>query len=124
MITKKLLEQGICFAVVQSNSYLTKAKMMMNQEWEIIASEKDRKSLQGLSFTKNEGHHVPVNHRNPEGVISHSLNLMEIREFKTLIPEHFTKVVENENGTVWEIKGNSFKQHLKGTKNGRLRNVS
>ena len=111
MITKTLLEQGICFAVVQSNSFLTKHKIMQNQEWEIIAAEKDRAKLS--RFVMNQGFYLPESHKNPEGIISYVLDLNEIGEFKRLIPDYFDKVMENDNGRVWEIKDQPFKNYLK-----------
>lgn len=58
MIIQELLNTGVCFAIMQSNSYLTKAKIMLNQEFEIIALEKDGQDLI-KRFTRNEGFHIP-----------------------------------------------------------------
>ncbi|AYZ12916.1 hypothetical protein EGY05_13700 [Chryseobacterium arthrosphaerae] len=123
MIIEELLNTGVCFAVIQSNSYLTKAKMMLNQEFEIIALEKDSKELI-KRFTRNEGFHIPESQKNPKGIISYLLNLREIGEFKRLKEENFKKVVDDENGRVWEITGNSFKEYRRSSKRKALRNVS
>jgi len=110
---KKLLTQGHCFAVVQSYSFLTKAKIFVNQEWELIALEKDAQKLLGYGFLRKNDTQLPERHRNPEGIISTTLKLNEIQEFKSLCGDYFVKVVENENGRVWEIIENPFKQRLK-----------
>ncbi|PTT19500.1 hypothetical protein DBR28_21350 [Chryseobacterium sp. HMWF028] len=123
MITNTLLQSGVCFAVVQSNSFLTKAKIMQNQEFEIIALEKDSKDL-AKRFSRNEGFHIPENQKNPKGILSHVMDREEIGEFLRLKEEYFTKVIDDENGRVWEITGNSFKEYRKSTKRGALRNVS
>ncbi|MEE6129105.1 hypothetical protein V2E39_17020 [Chryseobacterium arthrosphaerae] len=123
MIIEELLNTGVCFAVIQSNSYLTKAKMMLNQEFEIIALEKDSKELI-KRFTRNEGFHITESQKNPKGIISYLLNLREIGEFKRLKEENFKKVVDDENGRVWEITGNSFKEYRRSSKRKALRNVS
>ncbi|ROH98313.1 hypothetical protein EGI16_21790 [Chryseobacterium sp. G0240] len=123
MIIKELLNDKICFAVVQSYCYLTKHKIMLNQEWEIIASNKDSKDLK-RRFTTNAGAYIPENQKNPKGIISYTLDLAEIKEFRSLKDEYFTKVMSNENGTVWEVKQNSFKKHFKKPKREAFRNVS
>ena len=119
MIIKTLLEENQCFAVVQSYSFLTKAKILVNQEWEVIASEKDYHKLKGFKFLKLNDAQLPPRHRNPEGIISITLELDEIQEFKNLYEDYFTKVVENENGRVWEITENPFKEHLNPKNNER-----
>lgn len=117
MIVNELLGAGICFAVVQSNSYLTKAKIMHNQEYEIIALEIDGNKM-ARRFTTNGGFYVPESHKNPKGIISRVLELPEIQEFKSLKDEHFVKVMDNENGRIWELCDNSFKKHQKKHRNG------
>lgn len=109
----KLIESGVCFAIVQSYSYFTKAKIMENQEWEIIASEIDKEKLSGLGFFKNTSFYTPESQKNPEGILSKVLKPNEIREFKDRIPDYFTKVKETPEGKVWELKEKSFKQYLK-----------
>jgi|GEM_PF-2486790 len=116
---KKLLEEEHCFAVVQSYSFLTKAKIFINQEWELIALEKDSMKLKGYGFLKLNDSQLPERHRNPEGIISAPLELNEIQEFKNLREDYFVKVVENENGRVWEITKNPFKEHLNKYSNER-----
>ncbi|MGG7468709.1 hypothetical protein [Chryseobacterium arthrosphaerae] len=123
MIIQDLLNTGVCFAIVQSNSFLTKAKIMLNQEFEIIALEKDSQDLT-KRFTRNEGFYIPESQKNPKGILSYLLNTKEIGEFQRLKEEHFTKVVDDENGRVWEITGNSFKEYRKSSNRKALRNVS
>jgi hypothetical protein len=123
MITNTLLQSGVCFAIIQSNSFLTKAKIMQNQEFEIIALEKDSQDLV-KRFTRNEGFHIPDNQKNPKGIVSRVLDREEIGEFLRLKEEYFTKVIDDENGRVWEITGNSFKEYRKSKRRGTLRNVS
>lgn len=115
MIVKEFIQNGVCFAVIQSNTFLTKAKIMHNQEFEIIALEADCKKLQ-RRLTTNGGFYIPENQKNPEGVVSRILNLKEIMEFNTLKNDFFTKVFDNANGRVWELNAKSFKEHHKNYK--------
>jgi len=109
----QLLESGVCFAVVQSYSYLTKAKIFENQEWEIIALESDRERLRGLGFFRNNSFYTPESQKNPEGLLSKVMKQDDIREFKGKIPDYFDKVRETRDGKVWELKNYSFKRRLK-----------
>ncbi|AZB17604.1 hypothetical protein EG352_07400 [Chryseobacterium indologenes] len=123
MIIQDLLNAGVCFAIVQSNSFLTKAKIMLNHEFEIIALEQDRENMIER-FTRNEGFHIPDSQKNPKGIISYLLDLREIGEFQKLKEQHFTKVIDDKNGRVWEITGHSFKEYRKLSKRKVLRSVS
>lgn len=109
MIVKELIKEGYCFAVIQSYSYLTKAKLYENREWEIIALEKDYQSLSGFGFSKNNCSDIPMRHRNPEGILSRVMDLKEITEFKSQMEDYFIKVLSTSDGKVWELKNNSFK---------------
>ncbi|AZA90946.1 Uncharacterised protein [Chryseobacterium nakagawai] len=123
MIIKEFIQNGICFTIIQSNSFLTKAKIMHNQEYEILALEIDCKKLQ-RRFTTNNGFYIPENQKNPEGIVSRTLNLDEIIEFNKLKDEFFIKVFDNVNGRVWELRDKSFKEHYKNYKDGNIRQVS
>lgn len=110
MIVKQLIQGGFCFAVVQYYSFLTRAKIYTNQEWELIASKVDKKELSKLGFSLNNDTNLPRQHQNPEGILSREMSLEEIREFKALKDEFFVKAIENEDGVVWELKDKSLKQ--------------
>ena len=110
---RKLLDSGVCFIVVQSYSYLTKARMMQNQEWEVIAADIDSRKLRGFGFIKNTTAETPFHQKNPEGIISKILKADEIAEFKQLLPDYFVKAKSTSDGTVWELKEKSFKQYFK-----------
>jgi len=109
----QLIESGVCFAVVQSYSYFTKAKIMENQEWEVIALESDQEKLKGLGFFKKNNFYTPESQKNPQGVVSKIMKQTDIREFKNRIPDYFEKVAETNDGKVWELKNYSFKRRLK-----------
>ncbi|WP_139423007.1 hypothetical protein [Chryseobacterium mulctrae] len=110
---KQLLESGVCFAVVQSYSYLTKAKIMENQQWEVIALESDQDKLRGLGFFRKNNYYSHESQKNPDGVMSKIMKQEDIREFKEKIPDYFDKVKETNDGKVWELKNYSFKRRLK-----------
>lgn len=116
MIVKQLLKEGYCFAVMRSFSYLTQAKKFPHQEWEILALREDKKTLSKLGFVLNNEANTPERHRNPMGIISRVLELEEIAEFRQLIEDYFVEVVKNEDGAVWEVKGQSLKEKLKTSK--------
>lgn len=81
MIIKDLLNEGFCFAVMQSYSYLTKHKIASKKEWEIIALEQDRKELRERGFITRKTTDYKNRHRNPEGIISRTMTLEETHEF-------------------------------------------
>ncbi len=110
---KELIDQGFCFAVLQSYSYLTKKKLLENQQYELIGSKRDYKDLKKFGFVRNISFQIPVSHQNPEEIVSQILDTEEIKEFRSIREEYFTKVTETKDGTVWEISGKSFKQYLK-----------
>lgn len=112
-IVKHLLKEGYCFAVMQSYSWLTKGKMMQNQEYEILAQKSDYKMLKKDGFELLNNPADRPNDRNPKGVISRVMNLEEISEFRTVKDEFFSKIIETEDGIIWETKDKSLKQFLK-----------
>ncbi|WP_157450464.1 hypothetical protein [Chryseobacterium sp. CCH4-E10] len=113
LLIRLILEQDICIAIVQSYSYLTKAKIMENQQWEIIASERDSKKLAGFGFFKhNCAATLNTTRQNPKGIISKIMDTDVISEFRLLLPEYFTQVIKTEDGAVYELKDHSFKQYV------------
>lgn len=112
MIVKRLLDSGICFAIVQSYSFLTRGKLTTNQQIEIIASSNDWGKLGKLGFQRNNDPNLPIVHKNPKGIVSRELDLVEASEFRNFLNEvqsPFIKVIESEDGRVYEIYGNSFR---------------
>lgn len=111
MIIRELIKKDICFAVVQYHSFLTKGKIMCNQEWELIAL--DGAKLGAFGFVKNNDPQTPVRLQNPSGIVSRELDLAEITEFRELKDREFRKVLDTEDGMIWELKDQSLKQFLK-----------
>lgn len=113
MIIQQLIEQGVCFAVMQSWSYLTKVKMYTQQEWEIIALEEDFSGLKKWGFNKQNHLSLAEKHRNPKGIISRDMTVAETNEFKMLKEDYFVKALESEEGSIWELKEKSLKEKYK-----------
>lgn len=107
-IVKHLLKEGYCFAVMQSFSWLTKGKIMQNQEWELIAARSDYKTLKREGFELLNNPADRLDDRNPEGIISRVLNREESAEFLAVKDEFFSKVLEAKDGIIWEITGRSL----------------
>lgn len=112
-IVKHLLKEGYCFAVMQSYSWLTKGKMLQNQEWELIAAKSDYKTLKKEGFELLNNPADRLDDRNPEGMVSRVLNREEIAEFLAMKDEFFSKVLETEDGIIWEIRERSLTGLLK-----------
>lgn len=112
-IVKHLLKEGYCFAVMQSYSWLTKGKMMQNQEWEILALRNDYQDLKKRGFELLNDPALKVTERNPREIISRIMTLEEISEFRQMKDEYFTKVQDDENGMLWEITRKPLKTTLK-----------
>lgn len=120
MIIQKLIEEGFCFAVMQSWSYLTKAKIYSQQEWEIIALEDDFSGLKKLGFNKQNHLSLAEKHRNPKGIIGRDMTVAETNEFKRLKEDYFVKVLESEDGSIWELKEKSLKENITPALGNRL----
>lgn len=108
MIVKKLLKDKVCFAVMQSYSYLTKAKFMTQMDYEIIGMKKDLKEYGG--FFSNSNSDLPFRHRNPVGIVSRALTPQEIAEFTSLIKENFRTIDFGYSGKLYELIENPLNE--------------
>ncbi|MFA7448782.1 MAG: hypothetical protein WCY77_10120 [Weeksellaceae bacterium] len=104
MVIAKLIKNDIDFIVVQYYSYLTYGKFVQNESWEIIVPQSQRKLLKGESFGNSELAGVKMKSR--------ELRVHEIAEFKELRPTHFTTVVKDSTGAVYERVGKNFKTNI------------
>lgn len=110
MIIKKLIRTGICFSVIKSYSYLTKAKYYQNTEYEILALSEDLRTLQDDDFRLNNNEaETPKLWINPNGIISHTMTTKEISEFRMMKDDYFTEVFNTVDGIVFELKTRSLK---------------
>ncbi|MRM84537.1 hypothetical protein LEQ03_02670 [Riemerella anatipestifer] len=118
MIIKDLINEGFCFAILQSWSYLTREKIYSNKDWEIIALKSDYKDLRKLGFDSQDYPGLLERHRNPKGIISRELTTEELREFKALKEDYFTQVVDEKDGAIWELKKMPFRKYFNQQNNG------
>lgn len=111
MIIDKLIKKKYCFAVMKSYSYLTKNKIYQNEEWEILALEKDFLALNERGFERfNDHNELPRTWMNPKGIISRTMERKEVTEFKNYKAEYFSIVYETPYGIIYELKDFSFKK--------------
>lgn len=108
MIIKDLLKEGVCFAVMQSYSYLTKQKIASEKEWEIIALKRDFKALSQYSFLRKDNYHYATRHRNPEGIISRTMKFDEVSEFLRYLGEFNTHDMGSA-GRIYDLKKRPLK---------------
>jgi|26BtaG_2_1085354.scaffolds.fasta_scaffold01717_5 hypothetical protein len=101
---QKLIKNHVNFAVVQYYNYLTKAKMMQNEEWEVIVPLSEVSKCKGIRLYKSTIRDYKTKSRVLSGA--------EITTFKRLLPEHFDCVIKNEDGAVYELKNKSFKTQI------------
>lgn len=94
MIIKELLNRNVKFIVVQYENYLTKAKFMQMQEWEVIVPEEELKKTKGIFLVFSAVFSKKCKSR--------ILSLSEITEFKELLSDHFHCAVKNKDGAVYE----------------------
>ncbi|MXS70260.1 hypothetical protein GSF70_03440 [Flavobacteriaceae bacterium W22] len=114
MIIKKLIRTGICFSVMKSYSYLTKAKYYQNVEYEILALSEDFRTLQDDDFRLNSDEaETPKLWINPDGIISRTMTTKEIAEFRMMKDDYFTEVFNSVDGIVFELKNRSLKTLFK-----------
>ncbi|PQA92761.1 hypothetical protein SAMN05421796_11055 [Chryseobacterium piscicola] len=114
MIIKKLIRTGICFSVMKSYSYLTKAKYYQNTEYEILVLSEDLRTLQDDDFRlNNDEAETPKLWSNPNGIISRTMTTKEISEFRMMKDDYFTEVFNTVDGIVFELKTRSLKTLFK-----------
>lgn len=114
MIIKKLIRTGICFSVIKSYSYLTKAKYYQNVEYEILALSEDFRALQDDDFRlNNDEAETPKLWINPDGIVSRTMTTKEISEFRMMKDDYFTEVFNSVDGIVFELKNRSLKTLFK-----------
>ncbi|SMP08932.1 hypothetical protein [Chryseobacterium profundimaris] len=106
-----LMKTGICFAIMKSYSYLTKAKYYQNIEYEVLALSKDFEYLESFGFEfNNDLKETPRSWFNPPGIISRTMNLNDISEFNNMKEEHFKEVFNSRDGVVYELKTKSLQE--------------
>ena len=92
--------KDICYSVcVSSNSFKNLNADICMYDYFILAAESDTSNLLRLSFNKTARRKT----------VERTLNDFEIDLFKTILGEQFTKVIQDKNGRVYELKNNSFK---------------
>ncbi len=108
MIVKDLMQEGICFAVVQSVTGLTRHSTIEGKEYEIVALSKDVSSYS--RFVMNSSGILPKSHQNPDGVSSSILSYQEVQEFLELKDGRFLthRIL---NGAVYDLIENPFKDY-------------
>lgn len=94
MIIKELIKRDVIFIVVQYVNYLTKARLMQMQEWEVIIPKEEFPKTKGIFLVGSE-----VFSTKTKSLI---LNSAETSEFKRLLPTHFHCAVKNDDGAVYE----------------------
>ena len=94
-----LLESGICFAVcIASSKFINREVAAFAKDYFIIINKCDEERVMELTFYPTEGY---------KQVCQRSLSEDEIRKFKEN-RDKFVKVLHNEHGRVYELKGWSF----------------
>lgn len=94
MIIRDLIDRNVNFAVIKYYSWLTRARIIQNEEWEVLVPRSEVKKTKGILLTG--GRDLSV------GSKSRILTLEEISEFRDLLPRYFNCVKRNEHGAVWE----------------------
>ena len=95
-----LFEAGVCFAVcVASSKFINQEVAAFAKDYFIIINKCDEKYFKEHIFYPAEGY---------KQVCQRSLSEDEIRVFKRN-KDKFVKVLHNEHGRVYELKGLSFK---------------
>ena len=101
---KKLIRSHVNFIVVQYFNYLTEAKIMQNEGWEILIPIRDRKVLKGISLDHSSLADVKLKAK--------VLGKHEIAEFKSLMDDYFHCVVKDSDGAVYELLDKSFLEEI------------
>lgn len=103
-----LLRLDIPFFVVEYYAWFNRIE---NRQYEVCIRTRDLHRLQDYTFGLNEKG-VP-RHCNPPGIASRELDGKDLKTFRTLRLEYFTKALQTSDRTIWEPKNKPFKIHYK-----------
>lgn len=100
LVFEILFESGICFAVcVASSKFINREIAAFSKDYFVIINKCDEKHIKELTFYQVKGY---------KQVCLRSLSEDEIRIVRKN-KDKFVKVLHNEHGRVYELKGWSFK---------------
>lgn len=107
-IFEELFKKDICFAVCISNTKLKTAEFgftesFIGKDYFLVVKNRDVKSIDNWRKSKSS----LKSHR----TVELNLNQIDVRAFKK-IQDKFVKVVHGNDGRVYELKGNSFKDYI------------
>jgi hypothetical protein len=95
-----LSECGVCFAVcVASSSFINREVAAFSKDYFVIINKRDAKRVNEFTFYPTERY---------KQVCERNLSVDEIEVFK-MNKDKFVKIMSNEYGRVYELKGHSFK---------------
>ena len=95
-----LSECGVCFAVcVASSSFINREVAAFSKDYFVIINKCDEKRIKEFTFYPTERY---------KQVCERNLSANEIEVFK-MNKDKFIKIMSNEYGRVFELKGRSFK---------------
>lgn len=95
-----LSECGVCFAVcVASSSFINREVAAFSKDYFVIINKRDAKRVNEFTFYPTERY---------KQVCERNLSADEIEVFK-MNKDKFVKIMSNEYGRVYELKGHSFK---------------
>ena len=102
-IFKRIKELDVTHAVVVNTMDFNDSNKEV-KDYFIVAKRKDKRTLQGLGFRFRTV--------KPTGVIERTLTPCEVTFFKTILHK-YDKVEDTEDGRVYELRGDSFKEYYK-----------
>lgn len=95
-----LFESDVCFAVcIASSSFINREVAAFSKDYFVIINKCDEKRVKEFNFYPTEGY---------KQVCERNLSADEIEAFKKN-RDKFVKVLSNEYGRIYELKGRSFK---------------
>jgi len=95
-----LSECGVCFAVcVASSSFINREVAAFSKDYFVIINKRDAKRVNEFTFYPTERY---------KQVCERNLSVDEIEVFK-MNKDKFVKIMSNDYGRVYELKGRSFK---------------
>ena len=98
---EKLIESGVCFAVViAQSSFKVRHVEFGGRDTFILIAAKDK--IEGFE----ESETIP-------DTMEHDMSPEDLEYFKTVSEKLFTKVLHDSDGRVYELKDNSFVEYMK-----------
>ena len=109
-IFERLKEKDVCYCVEISYIFpLIRGVDEIGVDYKVLILKKDMEAVKGIVFSNC----TAPNYKNKKNLMERTLRKKDRRAFLRAKGHHLKKVVDTEDGMIYEIVGNSFKEKYK-----------